>query len=118
MSLEKTAYNEVVVHETAHQWWYGIVGNNETKEAILYIDPKNSHLVKIYGLYWFNQDKRYHRLPTSLDSILPTLEGSVDVLAGNSTGGIVAFYSNTNVLKIKVKSKKKRALPVHMSARL
>lgn len=77
--------------------------NNETKEDILYIDPINSDKVKIYGLYWFEEDKRYHRLPKYLDEILPKLEGSVDVLAGNSSGGIVAFYSNTNILKIKVK---------------
>lgn len=77
--------------------------NNETKEEILYIDPKNNDGVKIYGLYWFDEDKRYHRLSKQLDEVLPQLEGSVDVLAGNSTGGIVAFYSNTNVLKIKVK---------------
>jgi hypothetical protein len=25
----------IVVHETAHQWWYGIVGNNQIKEAWL-----------------------------------------------------------------------------------
>ena len=77
--------------------------NNETKEEILYIDPKQSDRVKIYGLYWFDEDKRYHRLSKKLDEVLPTLEGSVDVLAGNSSGGMVAFYSNTNVLKIKVK---------------
>lgn len=77
--------------------------NNEAKEDILFIDPKTSDLVKIYGLNWFNEDKRYHRLSKKLDNILPELEGSVDVLAGNSSGGIVAFYSNTNVLKIKVK---------------
>ena len=77
--------------------------NNETKDEIKFIDPKNSDLVKIYGLYWFDQDKRYHRLSKTLDEILPQLEGSVDVLAGNSTGGIIAFRSNTNVLKIKVK---------------
>ena len=74
--------------------------NNEAKEDILFIDPKISDLVRIYGLYWFSEDKRYHRLSKKLDNILPKLEGSVDVLAGNSSGGIVAFYSNTNVLKI------------------
>ncbi len=29
------ALEEVVVHETAHQWWYGVIGNNELKEAWL-----------------------------------------------------------------------------------
>lgn len=29
------ALEEVVVHETAHQWWYGVVGNDETSEAWL-----------------------------------------------------------------------------------
>ena len=77
--------------------------NNENKEDLNYIDPRISNLVSVYGLYWFDKDRRYHRLSKELDSILPTLEGSVDVLAGNSSGGILAFYSNTNILKIKVK---------------
>ncbi len=77
--------------------------NQENKDELYYIDPKISDSVKIYGLYWFNEDKRYHRLSKNLDEVLPQLEGSVDVLAGNSSGGIIAFYSNTNILKIKVK---------------
>ena len=77
--------------------------NNEAKDEIRFLDPKTSDLVKIYGLYWFEKDKRFQRLSKDLDDVLPQLEGSVDVLAGNSTGGHIAFYSNTNVLKIKVK---------------
>ncbi len=29
------AYNDVIVHETAHQWWYGVVGNDEVRNAWL-----------------------------------------------------------------------------------
>lgn len=29
------AYKDVIVHETAHQWWYGAVGNDEVKHAWL-----------------------------------------------------------------------------------
>lgn len=79
------------------------INKENLDDSIHYIDPKVDDSVKIYGLYWFNEDRRYHRLSKSLDDVLPQLEGSVDVLAGNSSGGLVAFYSNTNVLKIKVK---------------
>ncbi len=34
-SLEKSAYGEVIVHETAHQWWYAAVGNNQIKYGFL-----------------------------------------------------------------------------------
>lgn len=30
-----TFFDEAVVHETAHQWWYSTVGNNEFKEPVL-----------------------------------------------------------------------------------
>ena len=79
------------------------INKENLDDSIHYIDPKVDDSVKIYGLYWFNEDRRYHRLSKSLDDVLPQLEGSVDVLAGNSSGGLIAFYSNTNVLKIKVK---------------
>ena len=28
-------YREVIVHEAAHQWWYGVVGNNQVADAWL-----------------------------------------------------------------------------------
>lgn len=33
--LEEKAYNEVIVHETAHQWWQVVVGNNEIEYGFL-----------------------------------------------------------------------------------
>lgn len=33
--LEKKAYGEVIVHETAHQWWQTAVGNNEIEYGFL-----------------------------------------------------------------------------------
>lgn len=32
---DEEEFLKVIVHEIAHQWWYGVVGNNETKEAWL-----------------------------------------------------------------------------------
>ena len=33
--LEPSAYGEVIVHETAHQWWQTAVGNNEIENAFM-----------------------------------------------------------------------------------
>ncbi|MCH5351635.1 MAG: M1 family metallopeptidase [Clostridiales bacterium] len=34
-SYVSDAYNDIIVHETAHQWWYGVVGNDEVHYAWL-----------------------------------------------------------------------------------
>ena len=31
----KNRLEQIIVHETAHQWWYGVVGNNQINEAWL-----------------------------------------------------------------------------------
>lgn len=33
--VEENQYKEVIVHETAHQWWQTVVGNNEIKQGFL-----------------------------------------------------------------------------------
>lgn len=76
---------------------------NETQKNMIWIDPIKSSVVSVYGLNWFSEDKRYHRLPKESDEIVKNLEGSVSVLAANTSGGIVCFYTNSKILKIKVK---------------
>lgn len=34
-SLEERAYSEVIIHETAHEWWFAGVGNNQIKYAYM-----------------------------------------------------------------------------------
>ena len=45
---------KVVVHEIAHQWWYGIVGNNEIKEAWL-----DESLAEYSTALFFDSHKNY-----------------------------------------------------------
>jgi hypothetical protein len=49
-----------VVHEVAHQWWYGIVGNNE------YADPWLDEAFATYATDVFNHDQRVGCWPGTL----------------------------------------------------
>ncbi len=54
---EKLTGNELfytVVHETAHQWWYGIIGNNEVEDS--YIDEG---LTEFSTINFFNAYREY-----------------------------------------------------------
>jgi len=77
--------------------------SNETDKNIIWIDPCKSSVVSIYGFNWFDEDKRYHRLPKESDEVVKNLEGNVAALASNTSGGMLAFYTNSKVLKIRVK---------------
>ncbi len=35
LSIVSNNKDDVIIHETAHQWWYGIVGNNQIEESWL-----------------------------------------------------------------------------------
>lgn len=82
---------------------YNFVVTNDDGKKIIWIDPLKSDVVTMYGLNWFKKDKRYHRFPKESDDTIKKLTGSVAELAENTSGGMLAFYTNTKVLKIKVK---------------
>ncbi|MDR5658874.1 M1 family metallopeptidase [Serpentinicella sp. ANB-PHB4] len=78
----------VIVHEVAHQWWYGLVGNNEVKEpwidealteytTLLYFEKKYGEHIKeqIYEKMTKNQFENYQDITkNSNDSILRSLD--------------------------------------------
>ena len=47
-------YTYVIVHELAHQWWYGVVGNNQTKYAWL-----DEGLTEFSCALFFEQNPQY-----------------------------------------------------------
>lgn len=50
-SLEEAAYGEVIVHETAHQWWQTAVGNNEIEYGFLDEGLAEYSVVAFYERY-------------------------------------------------------------------
>lgn len=49
-------YKTVIVHEIAHQWWYGVVGNNEIKNA--WIDEG---LAEFSTLLFYRENPKYNK---------------------------------------------------------
>lgn len=57
----KDALEQVIVHETAHQWWYGVVGNDQVDEA--WLDESlatYSEVIYIYNRYGKAQAENYY----------------------------------------------------------
>ena len=53
-SLVETGRTRVTVHETAHQWWYGVVGSNQIEEAW-----QDEGLVEYSTLLFFEAYEKY-----------------------------------------------------------
>lgn len=56
----------VIAHETAHQWWYGVVGNNQVQEP--WLDESfatYSEVIYIEEVYGYNYGLRYYNDGTS-----------------------------------------------------
>lgn len=56
---DESEFLKVIVHEIAHQWWYGVVGNNEIKEAWLdesLSEYSTAMFFKEHGQYQINYE--------------------------------------------------------------
>ena len=76
--------------------------NKETTNILKYVNPKTSNDVTVYGLNWFKEDKRFVRFPKETDEMIKNLAEGLWYLVEQPSGGMIAFWSNTSTLKIKV----------------
>ncbi len=77
--------------------------NKEIYDDLTFYDPITCQELKVFGLNWFESDKRYVRLPKQSDEMIKKLADGLYYLVEQPSGGMIAFYSNTTTLKIKVK---------------
>ena len=68
-ALESAAYNEVIVHETAHEWWQTVVGNNEIKHPFIDEGLAEYSVVLFYETH---PDYGYTRENLILSARIPT----------------------------------------------
>ncbi len=81
-SNSKDILETVIVHETAHQWWYGVVGNDQIDEAwldesfatyseVIYIGEKyGEKLAKEYYNYYCKNNYEYGKFLITKDEII------------------------------------------------
>ena len=76
--------------------------NKETTNELKYYNPVETDRIKVYGLNWFDEDKRYVRFPKSSDETIKNLAEGLCYLVEQPSGAMLAFRSNTSTVKIKV----------------
>lgn len=65
-------FEYIIAHETGHQWWYNIVGNNKYKE--IWLDEGiNVYCVLRYLEEKYDQDAKLLELPRWLELFIPNL---------------------------------------------
>ncbi len=106
-NIEGTAYGEVIVHETAHQWWQTVVGNNEVEYGFL-----DEGLAE-YSVVWYFENFPEHgytrkSLINSAEqtyrvfcSVVDRLEGKVNTEMLRSLGEFSTEYEYVNIAYLK-----------------
>lgn len=106
-SLEERAYGEVIVHETAHQWWQTAVGNNEIKYGFLDEGLTEYSVVLFYENHSEYGMKRSVMIKSCEDTyknyctVHDKIFGKVDTSMLRSLGEFKSEYEYVNIAYIK-----------------
>ena len=73
----------------------------KVEDDLFWIDPRQSRDVRVLGFNWFNEDKTYRRFALKYQNVIESISEPLNILVGNTAGGAIAFYSDTNILKIR-----------------
>lgn len=86
--------------------------NEKAEGNIRWYNPREDAPFQIAGLAWFEQERKWRRMPEHPTHKLPE---AVDRLANHTTGGQIHFRTNSSVLSVRVKLTGKAGM-VHMPA--
>ena len=106
-SLEQGAYGEVIVHETAHQWWQSVVGNNEIEHGFLDEGLAEYSVVVFYENYSEYGLKREQLIESSektykvFCSVYDKIYGNVNTVMIRSLKDFTSEYEYVNMAYIK-----------------
>ncbi len=105
--LEEKAYGEVIVHETAHQWWQTTVGNNEIQYGFLDEGLAEYSVVLFYENHPEYGLKRQTLIESSektykiFCSVYDKLFGNVDTSMMRSLKDFSSEYEYVNIAYVK-----------------
>ncbi len=106
-NLEPSAFGEVIVHETAHQWWQSVVGNNEIEHGFLDEGLTEYSVVIFYENYPEYNLKREQLIDSSektykvFCSVYDKIYGKVNTVMNRSLKDFTSEYEYVNMAYIK-----------------
>lgn len=105
--LESAAKKEVVVHETAHEWWQTVVGNNEIKHPFIDEGLAEYSVVLFYEThpdYGFTRENLIQSAEKTFKiycSVYDRITGSVDTTMTRSLSEYTSEYEYVNIAYVK-----------------
>ena len=105
--LESAAQKEVVVHETAHEWWQTVVGNNEIKHPFIDEGLAEYSVVMFYEThpeYGFTRENLIKSAEKTFKiycSVYDRIAGSVDTTMTRSIPEYTSEYEYVNIAYVK-----------------